>query len=408
MSRILLSVTLLTTAILLADEVSSMIVPLENPPARPFPLSLADEEKLRSLPPRLAGDTLFLALIAIDEVGEMPSPRAIVALADVLESNPHRWLLLAALTGLHPRTDQDLVRYGGTRLLGRLATLGSHRCRAISRRAHAIHSRIAKAMLNVDSGEQTPPNPPPSAEKGSLSPRGGTAVIGGGRGRHGGTSAARISQQLSAGIDLVWAFDVTGSMEPHLPEAIEAIRGLEKVLTPLLGKVRWGCVAYRDQVDGFRPLSSDWRGFNSILEILVARNGGGPNERVDRALSKALSSEMRWDRKRNAAIIFIADAAPKLNHGRNLPKQLAKLCKKRENLRVHAARFGLATRPGLTEKFWHQLAAAGGGRCIDFNRIYRPEVRLLEVILTSVFPQGERQQIERIVSIITAVEGQRG
>ena len=257
-------------------------------------------------------------------------------------------------------------------------------------------------MVGTDSIDLPPPSPP--VDRIPPSRPSGTSVVKKGKSLHLSTSASRITRQLAGGIDLVWALDVSGSMEAHLGEAFEKIRSLEKILTPLLGEVRWGCVAYRDQVVGILPLTPEWQVFDRTLMLLVAEKGGAPEERVDRALAMALSSKMGWKKNRIGATIFVADAAPKLLHGRTLPRRLEKICKKRDNLRVHATLYRPATQTGFTKQFWDHLTEASGGRCIDFERPTTPRFRLLEVILTHVYPEGERHQIERIVSLINAVE----
>ncbi len=365
--------------------------------------STLDGEALRTLQAAISSNHLFDSLIAIDEVAAMTSPDAINALCDVLASNPHRWLQMAALDGLRQREDQQLILCGGTRLLELLTTVKKHPSSAIRRRAGTIHDRLEKLMAGTDSIEPPPSSPP--IDKIPPSKPTGTSVVSKAKMRHPSTSASRITRQLAGGIDLVWALDVSGSMEVHLATAIGEIRQLEKILTPLLGEIRWGCVAYRDKVIGVLPLTNDWNALDRILTSLVAEKGGGPEERVDRALSMALSPEMGWKKNRIGATVFVADAAPKLIHGRTLPRRLHKFCKKRVDLRVHATLFGPATQPGLSGQFWKQLTEASGGSCIDFEQPFSPKLRLLEVILTDVYPEGERQQIERIVSLIRRVEG---
>ena len=50
------------------------------------------------------------------------------------------------------------------------------------------------------------------------------------------------------------------------------------------------------------------------------------------------------------------------------------------------------------------LTEACGGRCLEHQPNTRMDLQLLRPILISFFPEQERQQIDRIVSVIAAVE----
>ena len=408
MSGVFLSIWLLSTFFQVPEQ--DGVAPglqLEAPVQLPE-LSVRDRAKLRSLTELIDQQPVFLSLVAIDEIAQMSTPWSIVTLSDLLDEKLQRWLVMQVLLALEGRSVEELVQFGGQKLYRRLDQFRNLPYRAIQRRAYFIRARIDKHLVPVEGLGRVFPPPlqlPSGPQHGDPQQRGETVVVAKKKGGRGGnTAAGSRTESLGEGIDLVWAFDVTGSMQQYLAGSIETVTKLEQILTPLLGEVRWGCVVYRDRVEGMRPLGNDWERFRYSLEMLVARDGGGPNERVDRALAAALSSKMGWSRDRNGAVIFFADAAPKQIHSRSVPQQLSKLLRKWRNLRVHAVRFGHATMGGPTVEFWRRLTSAGGGRSLEYKQHTRSHQQLLEAILISVFPQKERQQIDRILATIAAVE----
>lgn len=402
MSTVLVTISMIFVSLQLPGLGDDAIPPYLKAPKVVPQLSRSDGEKLRSLAALIDQQSVFLSLVDLDEIEFLESPWAIVTLTDLLKKDVHRWLALKILRALDRRSAADLIQFGGERLHRRLLQFKNDPHRAIVQRAYSIRTRIEKQLAAAgapDSGF-----PPSLRLPSDLASSGKTSVVTGNKGRGGDTAAALAIEKLGKGIDLVCAIDATGSMHPYLPNCIESVTKLQQILAPLLGEVRWGCVVYRDRVEGVSPLSNNWNRLKYSLEMLQAKGGQAPNERVDLALAAAFSSRMGWSRDRVGAVIFFADAAPLQVHSRALGRATSRLFSKWPHLRVHAVCFGHATGVGPTAEFWRMLTEACGGRCLEHQPTTRMDLQLLRPILISFFPEQERQQIDRIVSVIAAVE----
>ena len=203
-----------------------------------------------------------------------------------------------------------------------------------------------------------------------------------------GTRAPPFFKQLfdlsAEGMDLVIIIDSTGSMQPVIDAARDAVDDLVSVLEGITKRLRIGVVHYRDYEDmngGAKKLSSlttNTRGIRDLLENLQARGGGDYQERVEKGLEIALRGSMNWNSRASKVIVILGDAPPhKEDQAR--AEELARLGftnpAKAMN-RVHtpskdeippiitcAITFGYQA-----EKAFGSITTAGGGHCVRIDR----------------------------------------
>ena len=117
-------------------------------------------------------------------------------------------------------------------------------------------------------------------------------------------------------LDLVFTFDVTGSMNPYIDAAkhnIEAI--VQKLTKKEKADLRFGLVAYRDHPPQDRsfvvkpfPFTRSLTEMQSYLRTLQGSGGGDGPEAVEAAFQATL--EMGWRADATKVVVWIADAPP--------------------------------------------------------------------------------------------------
>jgi len=117
-------------------------------------------------------------------------------------------------------------------------------------------------------------------------------------------------------LDLVFTFDVTGSMGPYIDAAkhnIEAI--VQKLTNKEKADLRFGLVAYRDHPPQERsfvvkpfPFTRSLAEMQSYLRTLQGTGGGDGPEAVEAAFQATL--EMGWRADATKVVVWIADAPP--------------------------------------------------------------------------------------------------
>ena len=119
-----------------------------------------------------------------------------------------------------------------------------------------------------------------------------------------------------SGLDVAICIDSTGSMQPTIDTARDAIGEMLAILDGVSPKLRMGLTHYKDFGDMregaklLMPLSKNVKTVRTKLGKLVAMGGGDPPERVANGLEFALSRKMRWKKDTNKLVIIIGDAPP--------------------------------------------------------------------------------------------------
>lgn len=213
------------------------------------------------------------------------------------------------------------------------------------------------------------------------------AAKGGDRGRTVVQSfVERAFDLYHSGLDVAICIDSTGSMQPTIDTARDAIGEMLNILQGISPRLRMGLTHYRDLGDmsgGARllmPLSKNVKAVRKKLAKLVAHGGGDIPERVANGLEIALSRKMRWKKDANKLVIIIGDAPPQdLDKALGLAKNAFENPGTKSKTVLTGPRKKSKTKPILTSAIavsrgpsreFRAIAAAGGGAYaqIDFRR----------------------------------------
>jgi hypothetical protein len=191
----------------------------------------------------------------------------------------------------------------------------------------------------------------------------------------------------NAGLDVAICIDCTGSMQPTIDAARQALEEMLSTLKSLAPKLRLGVVQYRDlgdMRDGARvesPLAANVDEARDKLGKLNAGGGGDGPERVERGLALALDPAFGWKKQANKLVIVIGDAPPHAEdqercvelargaHEHPLSPRGGPITggrKAEDTVRPFVVSTIAVGRAPVTEKAFKEIAAAGGG---SFGRI---------------------------------------
>jgi hypothetical protein len=171
-------------------------------------------------------------------------------------------------------------------------------------------------------------------------------------------------------LDLVIVMDTTGSMRDELADLRANLASIARILNRLSPDLRIGFVSFRDRdappILNTFPLRS--MGDHDLVEILrfvdalEARGGGDKPEPVDQALEAAVGMEWRKDAKGRIIVIGDAPAPPAYWAKSNdlAARFLASGTGKWKGY-DRAVSVILTGRGASTERFFRELATAGGG-----------------------------------------------
>jgi Mg-chelatase subunit ChlD len=138
--------------------------------------------------------------------------------------------------------------------------------------------------------------------------------VGAGGGMAGGGSFDNMLQTLRRnGLDVVIAFDSTGSMTGEINEVKEQIRKIGTTMLTLVPKTRFSLCTYRDAGDSYVakgiPLTSDIRQLEYFLKGVEAGGGGDHPEAVQEGLKWAMENNKFRASARKVILVF-GDAPP--------------------------------------------------------------------------------------------------
>ncbi len=127
-----------------------------------------------------------------------------------------------------------------------------------------------------------------------------------------GTYGEEIAKLKKVGLNVVFVFDSTGSMDRVIENVQQEIDRLMGVLFDLVPKARIGLVTYRDRGEAYVtksvPLTRDRRRIREWLFKVRADGGGDLPEAVDKGLDVAIN--MRWQARAKKIILLFGDAEP--------------------------------------------------------------------------------------------------
>lgn len=135
----------------------------------------------------------------------------------------------------------------------------------------------------------------------------------GGSASGGGSWEGMLQTLRRNGLDIVIAFDSTGSMGGEIDEVKRQVDRIGRALLTLVPKARISLCTYRDQGDDFvvvgTPLTSDLATLKSFLYRIDAGGGGDTPEAVDAGLQWAITQNDFHTQARKVILVF-GDAPP--------------------------------------------------------------------------------------------------
>lgn len=130
-----------------------------------------------------------------------------------------------------------------------------------------------------------------------------------------GSFSRHIQVLREGGLDVVFVFDATHSMQSFLLEVKRKIEGLALAFRKLVPTSRIGLVAYQDDdaesrfLTRVEPLTFGTVSLSGFLQQIHAWGGTDLEEAVDVALREAIEN-MAWGEKSKKIILLIGDAPP--------------------------------------------------------------------------------------------------
>jgi len=136
-----------------------------------------------------------------------------------------------------------------------------------------------------------------------------------GDGRSVSSAADRALDLSTAGLEICFVIDATGSMQPLLDAVVSSAQETSEVLQGFATELRLATVIYRDHEDMpgasdvVEPLTKKLDQAYKALDKVVAGGGGDIPEAIDAGLEQALSIEdVGWSKDANKLLIIMGDA----------------------------------------------------------------------------------------------------
>jgi hypothetical protein len=216
----------------------------------------------------------------------------------------------------------------------------------------------------------------------------GTVGIAGGGGMAGGGSWDGMLQNLRRkGLDVVIAFDSTGSMSGEINEVKDQVHRIGSTLLQLVPKARISLCTYRDQGDAYVTkgisLTSDVRKLAYFLEGIQAGGGGDQPEAVQEGMQWSLDNNKFRPSARKVLLIF-GDAPPHSGDQAACLK-LAKNFREQERGIVST----VTCRSDAPMPEFYAIADAGGGEAF----LTTDEKQIVSQLMVLVFGSQHREKV---------------
>lgn len=254
-------------------------------------------------------------------------------------------------------------------------------------------------LVIVEGRTPTPQQPAenPTLTTKKRSRRGGAASADGGLGS--GGFRKQVEELKETGLEIVFAFDSTGSMTRTIHETKATILEMCDVLRALVPDARIGLVTYRDQGEDYLvrsvPLAIDpWRASNFVQSVTAAGGGDRP-EAVRAGLMTAMGQAWRTTARR--VIVLAGDAPAHPGELRDLLPDVKRFAQNRRSF-VHT----LITSPERagddTHRQFRRIARSGRGVCEPISN----RRQIMQRVLTLAFGQEFDRDIEEVVRHVTS------
>jgi hypothetical protein len=215
-----------------------------------------------------------------------------------------------------------------------------------------------------------------------------------GVGGAGGDWEGMIQSLRRNGLDIVIAFDSTGSMGGEIEQVKGQIERIGKALVKMVPKARISLCTYRDRGDRYLvrgvPLTSDIQQVVSFLDGVEAREGGDTPEAVEAGLKWAIEKNEFRSRARKVILIF-GDAPP---HREDLQECLALAS---DFARQHQGIVSTVTcRSGRRLSEFRDIADAGNGEAF----LTADEKQIMTTLMVMVFGSKHRRKVLEAFELI--------
>ncbi len=166
-----------------------------------------------------------------------------------------------------------------------------------------------------------------------------------------------LSKLSDEGVDLVFVFDVTGSMGGWLKQARENILSIASTVEAIAPSLRMGYIAFRDDIARTFDLSFDRKALHEAISKEQAAGGGDTPESIELAMDHAYAA-LSWRPRARKIIVVVGDAP---SHDPDRCAVDAFLGKTR-GITVHS----MAADPLIKE--FRTMAERSGGMLVDLSK----------------------------------------
>jgi Mg-chelatase subunit ChlD len=211
-----------------------------------------------------------------------------------------------------------------------------------------------------------------------------------------------VAQLRGTGLEIVFVFDSTGSMERVLAGAKRRIFRMVEVLHALVPASRVGIVTYRDRGKGDAYVTREVAVTNDVYRVMNfmhtidAEGGGDFPEAVLDGLKVALGQ--RWLPKSRRVVVLIGDAPPHRSDEDSLRKIVQAFA--RGQAFVHAIVATQAARSHRpdpeTARTFASIARAGNGE----YALLEAEDAVLQQVLTLAFGNESRRDLDEVYQLV--------
>ena len=210
-----------------------------------------------------------------------------------------------------------------------------------------------------------------------------------------------------SGLEIVFAFDSTGSMGPVLKATKERMTRMVRALHALVPDARIGVVTYRDRGERERyvtravPLDRDLYRSLAFLQTVDADGGGDRPEAILEALEVAMTQS--WNRRARRVVVVIGDAPAHRETEGELERRVRRFCQD-GNGYVHAiitsSDLGGQPERDVLRSF-QRLARAGRGTCVNAER----DETILKQVLSLAVGAEFRDNVDKVFELVAEQEG---
>lgn len=211
----------------------------------------------------------------------------------------------------------------------------------------------------------------------------------------------------SSGLEIVFAFDSTGSMGPVLRATKERMSRMVKALHALVPDARIGVVTYRDSGQRERyltrnvPLDRDLYRSLSFLSTVDADGGGDRPEAVLEALELAINQP--WAPRARRVIVLIGDA-PAHRETEGKLERMVRSFSSDGTSHVHAiitASELVGSPERDVQRSFERIAKAGRGTCVNSER----DDTILKLVLSLAVGSEFRDNIDKLFDLVDERDG---